>query len=60
MKFPSIVRLGITEEQFSKIGSREEIRAYYEIDQNGIMETVQYMLKDFEVGQNRTPKDGIS
>ncbi len=33
-------RLGITEGQFSKAGPRVEIRAYYNIDQNGIVEAV--------------------
>jgi transketolase len=41
-----IVRLGITEGQFSKAGPRTEIRAYYKIDKNGIVETAKRMLAD--------------
>ena len=41
-----IVRLGITEGQFSKAGPRTEIRAYYKIDKNGIVETAKRMIAD--------------
>jgi transketolase len=41
-----IVRLGITEGQFSKAGPRTDIRAYYKIDKNGIVETTRRMLAD--------------
>jgi transketolase len=41
-----IVRLGITEGQFSKAGPRTDIRAYYKIDKNGIVETAKRMLAD--------------
>jgi hypothetical protein len=33
-----VLRLGITEGQFSKAGPRKEIRAFYKIDQKGIVE----------------------
>ena len=41
-----IVRLGIKEGQFSKAGPRTDIRAYYKIDKNGIVETTKRMLAD--------------
>ena len=41
-----IVRLGITEGQFSKAGPRTDIRAYYKIDNSGIVETARRMLAD--------------
>lgn len=37
-------RLGITAGQFSKAGPRAEIRAFYRIDQKGIVETVKSLL----------------
>lgn len=39
-----IMRLGITEGQFAKAGPREEIRAYYKIDKDGILETVRRLM----------------
>jgi len=41
-----IVRLGITEGQFSKAGPRTDIRAFYKIDKNGIVETARRILAD--------------
>jgi transketolase len=39
-----VVRLGITEGQFSKAGPRKDIRAFYKIDQKGIVETAKKLL----------------
>jgi transketolase len=39
-----IVRLGITEGQFAKAGPRAEIRAYYKIDKDGIVEAARTMM----------------
>lgn len=39
-----LVRLGIPEGQFSKAGPRVELRAYYKIDKDGIVETAQKLL----------------
>lgn len=39
-----ILRLGIPEGQFSKAGPREEIRAFYRIDRNGIVKTVRKLM----------------
>ena len=39
-----LVRLGIPEGQFSKAGPRAELRAYYKIDKNGIVETAKKLL----------------
>jgi len=38
-----LVRLGIPQGQFSKAGPRNEIRAYYKIDENGIIETAKML-----------------
>ena len=40
-----VVRLGITEGHFAKAGPRDEIRAYYKIHKNGIVETARKFLK---------------
>ncbi len=39
-----LLRLGISAGEFSKAGPRDEIRAYYKIDQKGIVETVKKLL----------------
>jgi len=39
-----LVRLGIPEGQFSKAGPRAELRAYYKIDKDGIVETAVKIL----------------
>jgi len=39
-----VTRLGITEGLFSKAGPRKDIRAYYKIDQKGIIDTVRKIL----------------
>jgi transketolase len=39
-----VTRLGITEGLFAKAGPRKDIRAYYKIDQKGIVETVKKLL----------------
>lgn len=39
-----LVRLGIPEGGFSKAGPRHEIRAYYKIDQKGIIETAKRLM----------------
>ena len=39
-----LVRLGIPEGQFSKAGPRAELRAYYKIDKDGIVETAKKLL----------------
>jgi transketolase len=39
-----VLRLGITEGQFSKAGPRKEIRAFYKIDQKGIIEAAKKLL----------------
>ena len=39
-----IVRLGITEGLFSKAGPRAQIRAYYKIDKNGIVDTARTLM----------------
>lgn len=39
-----LVRLGIPEGQFSKAGPRVELRAYYKIDKDGIVETAKKLL----------------
>lgn len=39
-----LVRLGITEGQFSKAGPRDQIRAYYNIDVKGIVETTKKII----------------
>jgi transketolase len=38
-------RLGIPEGQFSKAGPRKEIRAFYKIDKDGIVETAKKIMK---------------
>ena len=38
------VRLGIPQGRFAKAGPRKEIRAYYKIDRDGIVETVKKLL----------------
>lgn len=40
----SFTPLGITEGQFAKAGPREQIRAYYGIDRNGIYNTIKKIL----------------
>jgi transketolase len=40
----TVVRLGITEGQFAKAGPRKEIRAHYQIDLKGIVETAQTLI----------------
>ncbi|OHB56206.1 MAG: transketolase [Planctomycetes bacterium RBG_13_44_8b] len=40
-----IVRLGITQGHFAKAGPREQIRAFYKIDKNGILETARKLLR---------------
>lgn len=40
------VRLGIPQGQFSKAGPRKEIRAYYKIDKNGIIETARKLVTE--------------
>jgi len=40
-----IVRLGITQGHFAKAGPREQIRAFYKIDKNGILENARKLLK---------------
>jgi len=39
-----VVRLGITQGQFSKAGPRAKIRAHYKIDKNGIVETARKLM----------------
>lgn len=39
-----VIRLGITQGQFSKAGPRAEIRAFYKIDKNGIIENARKIL----------------
>ncbi len=39
-----LVRLGIPEGQFSKAGPRAELRTYYKIDKDGIVETAKKLL----------------
>ena len=39
-----LLRLGITKGEFSKAGPRDEIRAYYRIDQKGIVSAAQELL----------------
>ena len=39
-----LIRLGIPQGQFSKAGPRKEIRAYYKIDKNGIIETAKRLM----------------
>jgi transketolase len=39
-----IMRLGLTKGEFSKAGPREEIRAYYRIDQRGIVNSVEKLI----------------
>ena len=39
-----LIRLGITQGQFSKAGPRGEIRAFYKIDKNGIIENARKIL----------------
>lgn len=39
-----IVRLGITQGYFAKAGPREQIRAFYKIDKNGILENARKLL----------------
>jgi transketolase len=38
------IMLGIPQGTFSKAGPRNEIRAYYKIDKNGIMKTAKYLM----------------
>jgi transketolase len=38
------VRLGISQGQFAKAGPRKEIRAYYKIDKNGIIDAAKKLL----------------
>jgi transketolase len=40
-----VVRLGITQGHFAKAGPRDQIRAFYKIDKNGISETARKLLK---------------
>ncbi len=40
-----VVRLGITQGQFAKAGPREQIRVFYKIDKNGILENVRKLLR---------------
>ena len=40
-----VVRLGITEGQFAKAGPRDQIRAYYKIDKDGIVETAMRLAR---------------
>ena len=40
----SMVQLGIPNGQFSKAGPRSEIRAYYKIDKDGIIETAKQLI----------------
>jgi len=40
-----LVRLGITQGHFAKAGPREQIRAFYKIDKNGIIENARKILK---------------
>jgi len=39
-----VIRLGITQGQFSKAGPRGQIRAFYKIDKNGIIENARKIL----------------
>ena len=39
-----VIRLGITQGQFSKAGPRAQIRAFYKIDKDGIVENVRKIL----------------
>jgi transketolase len=39
-----LVRLGITQGHFAKAGPRGQIRAFYKIDKNGILETAEKLL----------------
>lgn len=39
-----VVRLGITEGHFAKAGPRGEVRAFYKIDKNGILENTRELL----------------
>ena len=39
-----LIRLGISDGEFAKAGPRDEIRTYYKIDKNGIMETAKIIL----------------
>jgi len=39
-----VVRLGITQGHFAKAGPREQIRAFYKIDKNGIIENARKIL----------------
>lgn len=39
-----LVRLGIPQGQFSKAGPRNEVRAYYKIDKDGIVETAKNIM----------------
>lgn len=41
-----ILRLGIPKGQFSKAGPREQIRAYYKIDEAGIVETTRRLVQE--------------
>lgn len=47
-----LLRLGITKGQFSKAGPREQIRAYYRIDQKGIVNAGQELLNRRHAGRN--------
>jgi len=51
----NLLRLGITKGQFSKAGPRAEIRAYYRIDQKGIVNSVVELLQ--RKGSGRSNKD---
>jgi len=39
-----VVRLGITQGHFAKAGPREQIRAFYKIDKNGVLENARKLL----------------
>lgn len=41
-----LIQLGVPQGQFSKAGPRKEIRAYYKIDKNGIMETAKSLMAE--------------